>query len=260
MFADPFNVELQLNDFKELLKSFPKYWDVLVFINIGHIQHFANRSESDRERIAKSLGITVERLKEIFHKASAEKTPFDYVTTEVLSIVREKLMDIKGEDTYIVSVALPLSTTHNVKKRDYYGLVLASGAPSVIERFLKDYIEVLKKYTRFTNLPLFPRLKEEIMKILKKANSLNLKELNNILFTTSFAWFSWKEIVTHGFIEEYPTLKKVIEAINKLYEQSILEIEAPEPLRYKRKPRSLKVSEITKRKKNLEDVIISLKR
>jgi len=259
IFADPFNVELPLDEFEELLRTLPKYWDILIFVNIGHIQRFVNRSNSDRQRIARFLSVSPEELIQLFRDFSDEENHkenhSDIVITRTLSIIRNKLKAIRENSVFVVSVALPLSySSGKVIKRDYYGLVLASGMPSVIEAFLKGYIKILENHTSLPNL--FPRLEPEIKNILKKAERLSLWDLMDLLYAK---WFSWKDIVKNGYLKDLPTIDNLIDKINELLENGDIEIKAPEDVLYKRK-KGINKNMVKRRQKYLKEIWISLKR
>ena len=172
--------------------------------------------------------------------------------------MRNKLESIKKDDTFVVSVAIPLTTNRGVINRDYYGLVLASGATSVIEAFLKGYIKILKEHSKLKSLPLFPRLEHEIKNILKRDRDLSLWNLKQHLFTQSFPWFSWKEIVNHGYVDDFPTIDNIIDAMNKLYEEGKITIKASKEMFYKRK-KGLDKNKVKKKQKYLKEIRISLK-
>lgn len=223
IFADPFNTELNLKDFEYLLRGCAVMHDVLIFVNFGHIRRALGRRQgTDVARVAHFLGLSEERLLEVISEESHDR--FSYFDL-VMETIYKKMFILKGRrDIFITGVCLPIDIRTRLVNQDYFGLVLATGVISVVEAFLKSYVNVVKQFSRLpASRKLFEILPEAIIDIVNRKQRLSLYSLIRSLWN---GLFSWKRIVNSGLADDIPTVRKIINALNKLYNDGVIDIRA----------------------------------
>ncbi len=258
VFADPFNTELSLEEFKSLLSGNSYLHDIILFVNFGHIQRsLARGSKSDIARVSAFLGLSEKVLRSMFPEGSKEEDTID----KILEIFSKELKAIKGrDDIFVVKVALPLSVKGEPRNRDYFGLVLATGVFSVAQAFLQAYLAALKEFgnMRVHQGHLFNTLSGRVSKLFRHENVISLYEVFNRLWSELF---SWKEIVNEGLLLELPTFDKVISVLNELYRKRLISYIVPPGQEafffYKDKKKGIKPSSL-KREKHFRQIQIQI--
>ena len=238
VFADQYSTELHLQPFIDLLQDSCRLKDVLAFYTYRTLSRQHGRAcDNDVDRICKTLNITKEQFET---EDFSEK--FQSQLIENYSKLKE----------FIIGVSFPTTVNKKLITADYFYLVFATNSLKLVDSFLNAYEKALKLYGNYApQHKLFEN--EDMLNIIIDSNSKNLSELF-IYITKNF--LSWKNIINnHLFV---PTSDYLINKIQELSVQGKIKISAPEEFLYKNDSTKFKKAEISKSRKNMEQLKIEV--
>lgn len=210
IFIDPFANEINLNELLELLKERTKFKDFMLFINLQALKRIVGRYPNNIG-VANFLGIKPNELSTIS------------MDNDTLTSLIKKRFEIMNKD-YIINASIPTTKESKLVDKDNFQLLLGTNSIGVSDTFLASYIEAIKEFKDSDTFQcsLFDFLGNDIIKIVKKKKTINLKNLLKELYGN---YNSWK----NADIYSMPVSKNIHKSLNLLIlEKRIKIIKSPE--------------------------------
>lgn len=247
IFIDPFNLEASFNEINDLLKGVVGKYDILMFINFGHIRRMKSRQRgSDKERIKAFLGLSDKEFEE-FSKLESKD-----MIERVSNRMSELFLSLKRPNSFVLTATIPIQVKDKTIKQEYFGLILVTGAVSVAEAFVKKYAEAVTSMLspKPTNMQksIFIKLCLQV-KQFSRSKHLDIKQAPNQFKLYEIVRYVWSNILSFkSFIESYveeevPSIKNIIKCLNKMHKENLIDYMETDN-RYISKEGSLKSSSI----------------
>ncbi len=226
IFIDPFNLEASFNDIYDLLEGVVGKYDILMFINFGHIRRMKSRQMgSDKERIKAFLGLSDKEFEEF------SKLETRHMIERVSNRMSELFLSLKRSNSFFLTATIPIQVKDKTIKQEYFGLILVTGAVSVAEAFVKKYAEAVTSMlsSKPTNMqkPIFIKLCLQVKQFGSK--HLDIKQAPNQFTLYEIVRHVWSNILSFkSFVESYVeeevlSIKNIIKCLNKMQEENLID-------------------------------------
>lgn len=226
IFIDPFNLEASFNEIHDLLKGVVGKYDILMFINFGHIRRMKSRQRgSDKERIKAFLGLSDKEFEELSKLESKD------MIERVSNRMSELFLSLKRPNSFVLTATIPIQVKDKTIKQEYFGLILVTGAVSVAEAFVKKYAEAVTSMlsSKPTNIQksIFIKLCLQVKQF--RSKHLDIKQAPNQFTLYEIVRYVWSNILSFkSFIESYveeevPSIKNIIKCLNKMHKENLID-------------------------------------
>lgn len=254
IFADPFSTELDIESLKKILKDYSNLKDVLVFFNFNTLaRQDGRRCIQDIDRICRTLGIKEEEFLD----------SDDNFSTIFENKLKEHFKDLKK---FVIGVGFPTAVNGELNNSDYFYLIFSTNTPVLVDSFLEAYEQMLDEHTEYAGmkqLSIFGHPDENYIYDVLKEYFQNGCSLFDLYQHITDKFLSWKELTKT--LKKVPTLKNVIDILNKFQAQGDIKIIADSKFIYQQNSKNgykddLKYNETKNSAENLKSITIKLNR
>lgn len=254
IFADPFSTELDIESLKQTLKNYSNLKDILVFFNFNTLaRQDGRRYIQDIDRICKTLGIKEEEFLDSDDNFSV--------------IFENKLKEhFKNLKKFVIGVGFPTTVKGELPNADYFYLIFSTNTPVLVDSFLESYEQMLDEHTEYAGmkqLSIFGHPDENYIYEVLEEHFQNGCSLFDLYKHITDKFLSWKELTKT--LKKVPTLKNVIDILNKFQAQGDIKIIADSKFIYQQNSKNgykddLKYNEAKNSAENLKSITIKLNR